>query len=126
MMEEQSEGYLVIFLQQILRITSLKDEKLVKNVLEEVELHVGTWFEHEWFGDPLTNVITDISRFVSEGEIDIVRSYSSMMYHMLQVRKTAVSVDVNSIIDYADLLYNEDEGGELFDAVTEYETYPKD
>ncbi|CAH1642634.1 unnamed protein product [Spodoptera littoralis] len=125
MMEEQNEGYLVIFLQQILRITSLKDEKLVKNVLEEVELHVGTWFEHEWFGDPLTNVISDISRFVSEGEIDIVRSYSSMMYHMLQVRKTAVSVDVNSIIDYADLLYNEDEGGELFDAVTEYETYPK-
>ncbi|XP_050556570.1 uncharacterized protein LOC118281035 [Spodoptera frugiperda] len=42
MMEELNEGYLPIFLLEIFRITSLKDEKPVKELLEEVELHVNT------------------------------------------------------------------------------------
>uniref|UniRef100_A0A2H1W5G2 SFRICE_023101 n=1 Tax=Spodoptera frugiperda TaxID=7108 RepID=A0A2H1W5G2_SPOFR len=44
MMEELNEGYLPIFLLEIFRITSLKDEKPVKQLLEEVELHwVDVW-----------------------------------------------------------------------------------
>ncbi|CAH0698153.1 unnamed protein product [Spodoptera exigua] len=127
MMEEQNEGYLTIFLLEILKITSLKDEKLVKEVLLEVEPHINTWYNTDqlmWFGQPLADVIQKLSRFISEAPIDYVRSYSSMVYQLLKVRKTAVAVDVNSIIDYADLLYTDDEGGQLFDAIMEYEEYP--
>ncbi|KAH9630512.1 hypothetical protein HF086_006479 [Spodoptera exigua] len=119
MMEEQNEGYLTIFLLEILKITSLKDEKLVKEVLlEYIHIHFifYSWYNTDqlmWFGQPLADVIQKLSRFISEAPIDYVR-----------IRKTAVAVDVNSIIDYADLLYTDDEGGQLFDAIMEYEEYP--
>ncbi|CAH0698155.1 unnamed protein product [Spodoptera exigua] len=73
--------------------------------------------------DPLTSTTIVTALPGSAGEI-LYGGYSSMVYQLLKVRKTAVAVDVNSIIDYADLLYTDDEGGQLFDAIMEYEEYP--
>ncbi|CAH1642636.1 unnamed protein product [Spodoptera littoralis] len=127
MMEDRNEGFLTIFLQEIFRITSEKDKRLVKELLMEVEPHINTWYDTDqlkWFGQPLADTIVKLSRFLSISEINNIRSYSSMLYHMLQTRKTAVAVDLNSIIEYADLLYTDGEGWELFDAIMEYEQYP--
>uniref|UniRef100_A0A2H1WKY9 SFRICE_029155 n=1 Tax=Spodoptera frugiperda TaxID=7108 RepID=A0A2H1WKY9_SPOFR len=60
----------------------------------------------------------------TQRETKLALCSSSKMYQMLQSRKTAVPVDVNSIIEYADLLYTDGEGWELFDALMEYEQYP--
>ncbi|CAH0698158.1 unnamed protein product [Spodoptera exigua] len=127
MMETRNEGYLPIFLAELLRITIEKDENPVKELLREVKPHVFAWYETDrpmWLGEPLAKVIVELSRFISESEVDYVRSSSAMMYQMLKDRKTDVAEDVNSIIEDADRMYTEDEGEQLFDALVEYEQYP--
>lgn len=47
-----------------------------------------------------------------------------MMFHMLLLRRQVLSPEVNSILDDADLIYNDAEGGQLFAALEEFDNYP--
>ncbi|KAH9639446.1 hypothetical protein HF086_002135, partial [Spodoptera exigua] len=50
--------------------------------------------------------------------------YSGILYNMLRSRNTSLDSDVNFIIDYADMLYEDAEGKLLFEALQDFEAYP--
>uniref|UniRef100_A0A2A4J430 Uncharacterized protein n=1 Tax=Heliothis virescens TaxID=7102 RepID=A0A2A4J430_HELVI len=127
MMDELNEGYMMIFLMELTRLVTSKDPKDVYEVIQHSEPITVGWFQRAqvaWFGHPLVEVTMSIGIFLSEAETDAVRSYSSMMHQLLRTRRTALATDVNSIIDYADMLYEHAEGYRLFNSLIEFEAFP--
>ncbi|CAH1642640.1 unnamed protein product [Spodoptera littoralis] len=128
MMKELDEGYMIVFLIELCRIISTKDQKHVQNVIIHTETIINELQGNGrfvWLDSPLLDVTIKLSRLISEAPIDIVRTYAAMMYHMLRVRKTELSVEVNSIIDYAELMYEDKEGDYLFNSLREFEAFPE-
>ncbi|CAH1642665.1 unnamed protein product [Spodoptera littoralis] len=128
MMKELDEGYMIVFLIELCRIISTKDPKHVKDVIMHTETIINELEGNGrlvWLDSPLLDVTIKLSRLISEAPIDLVRTYAAMLYHMLRGRKTTLSVEVNSIIDYAELMYEDKEGDYLFNSLREFEAFPE-
>ncbi|XP_050556411.1 uncharacterized protein LOC118281218 isoform X2 [Spodoptera frugiperda] len=128
MMKELDEGYMMIFLIELCRIISTKDQKHVHDVIKHTgpiinESHANGRLH--WMGSPLLEITLKLANFISEAPIDLTRAYAGMMYHMLRARKQTLSPEVNSIIDYAEFLYTDEEGENLFNSLREFEAYPE-
>ncbi|CAH1642608.1 unnamed protein product [Spodoptera littoralis] len=127
LLEEYNEGYLVVFLMELSRLVAVKDVEDVHIILRHMEPILHEMLKSKklgWFGHPTTHVMIQFGLFVSDGPIQLVRNYSGMVYHMMRLRNTSLDSDVNSIIDYADILYEDAEGRLLFEALRDFEAYP--
>nr|XP_049696121.1 uncharacterized protein LOC110381803 [Helicoverpa armigera] len=127
MMEELDEGYMVTFLIELTRLVATKDRKHVYEVIGHMEMITNDMYqkaEIAWFGHPLVEATMSIGRFLTEAEPDAVQGYASMLHHLLRTRHSMLATDVNSLIDYADMLYEHEEGYMLFESLMEFEIYP--
>ncbi|XP_050556571.1 uncharacterized protein LOC118281099 [Spodoptera frugiperda] len=127
LLEEYQEGYLVIFMMELAKQVAAKDVEDVHIILRHMApILVETLKSKKlgWLGYPVTHVLLKFGLFVSDGPIHLVQNYSDMVYNMLRLRNTSLDADVNSIIDYAEILYDDNEGRRLFEALGDFEAYP--
>ncbi|PZC70434.1 hypothetical protein B5X24_HaOG216303, partial [Helicoverpa armigera] len=109
MMVQHHEGYLPVFLMELVRLIAAKQPSDVYNVVGHTNSVLTELFKRSnlrWFGQPLRDVTISIGRYLAQTDIDGVRTH------------------VNSIIDAASLLYEPLEGYALFDSLMEFEKYP--
>ncbi|XP_035457692.2 uncharacterized protein LOC118281230 [Spodoptera frugiperda] len=128
MMKELDEGYMMIFLIELCRIISTKDQKQVQDVIMHTITIINELQQNGrliWLGRPLLDITVKLSRFVSKAPIDLVRSYANMTTQMLRERNQALSEEENSILDHADSFYDSKEGEYLFNSLKEFEAFPE-
>ncbi|KAH9630516.1 hypothetical protein HF086_006483 [Spodoptera exigua] len=85
MIDDLNEGYMVVFLIELMRIMAYKD----KDDLFEVLVHT-----------------------------------EQIVLQKLSGRQQELSSEVNTIIDYADMLYDDEEGRKLFSVLKDFDEYP--
>ncbi|PZC73046.1 hypothetical protein B5X24_HaOG210154 [Helicoverpa armigera] len=127
LMQSLSEGYMVVFLLELCRLITVKANYHVQSVIMNTATIVNELRETRrlaWFGQPLLDVTMKLSIFMTEAEIDVKKSYAAMLHHMLLRRRRELSAEVNSIIEYAGMMYRYEEGNHLFNVLKEFEEYP--
>ncbi|PZC72186.1 hypothetical protein B5X24_HaOG211776 [Helicoverpa armigera] len=127
MMTELHEGYLPVFLMELVRLIAAKQPSVVYNVVGHTNSVLTELFKRSdlrWFGQPLRDVTISIGRYLAQTDIDGVRSHARTLHNLLHARRSSLPAHVNSIIDAASLLYEPLEGYALFDSLMDFEKYP--
>ncbi|KAJ8706744.1 hypothetical protein PYW07_012822 [Mythimna separata] len=127
LVERLDEGYMLVFLLELCRLVAVKQQRAVRQALYHTESAYNHWWNNGrlfWIEEPLQTVIWKLVVLLSDGDIEVIQTYASMMFHTLLQRRETLSPEVNSILDRADVYYNDEEGQELFKALMEFENYP--
>ncbi|CAH1642656.1 unnamed protein product [Spodoptera littoralis] len=127
MIVDLDEGYMVVFLIELMRIMASKDKDDLFEVLVHTEQIVLQLHENEkidWFGQPLLDITMNLAKFMTESETGIIQKYASKLNKKISARHQELSSEVNTIIDYADMLYDDEEGTKLFNVLKDFDDYP--
>ncbi|KAJ8706755.1 hypothetical protein PYW07_012833 [Mythimna separata] len=127
LVERLDEGYMLVFLLELCRLVAVKQQRAVRQALYHTESAYNHWWNNGrlfWIEEPLQTVIWKLVVLLSDGDIEVIQTYASMMFHTLLRRRETLSPEVNSILDRADVYYSDEEGQELFKALMEFENYP--
>uniref|UniRef100_A0A2H1VAM7 SFRICE_016619 n=1 Tax=Spodoptera frugiperda TaxID=7108 RepID=A0A2H1VAM7_SPOFR len=77
-----------------------------------------------WLGQPLLHVTMKLAKFMTEAETGVIQKHASKLKRKISRRHQELSSEVNTIIDYADMLYDDEEGTKLFTALKDFDDYP--
>ncbi|CAH1642613.1 unnamed protein product [Spodoptera littoralis] len=127
MIVDLDEGYMVVFLIELMRIMASKDKDDLFEVLvhtEQIVLQLHENGKINWFGQPLLDIIMNLAKFTTESETGVIQKYASKLDKKLSGRHQELSSEVNTIIDYADMLYDDEEGTKLFNMLKDFDDYP--
>ncbi|XP_035457747.2 uncharacterized protein LOC118281267 [Spodoptera frugiperda] len=127
MIEDLKEGYMVVFLMELMRIMASKDKDDLFEVLvhtEQIALQLRETGKIIWLGQPLLHVTMKLAKFMTEAETGVIQKYASKLKRKISRRHQELSSEVNTIIDYADMLYDDEEGTQLFTALKDFDDYP--
>ncbi|CAH0602317.1 unnamed protein product [Chrysodeixis includens] len=121
-------GYMSIFLIRVTKLVATGKKEHIQPVLMHTELILTRLFDAArlaYLGQPLLRVTMNLGMAIAEPDaFDELHSYASMVYHMLLDRKKTAGMDVNSIVDYADSLYTDEDGESLLMALKQFEDFP--
>ncbi|XP_050556546.1 uncharacterized protein LOC118281221 [Spodoptera frugiperda] len=127
MIEDLKEGYMVVFLMELMRIMASKDKDDLFEVLvhtEQIALQLRETGKIIWLGQPLLHVTMKLAKFMTEAETGVIQKHASKLKRKISRRHQELSSEVNTIIDYADMLYDDEEGTQLFSALKDFDDYP--
>ncbi|CAH1642624.1 unnamed protein product [Spodoptera littoralis] len=127
MIVDLDEGYMVVFLIELMRIMASKDKDDLFEVLvhtEQIVLQLHENGKINWFGQPLLGITMKLAKFMTESETGVIQKYASKLNRKISARHQELSSEVNTIIDYADMLYDDEEGTKLFNVLKDFDDYP--
>ncbi|KAJ8706782.1 hypothetical protein PYW07_012860 [Mythimna separata] len=127
LMEKSHEGYLVTYFSELTRVIAQKKSADVAAVLGHAESIYNELYEKgslTFLGEEVLALGTKVSRMCSGNDITVLQSQTNMMNQMLVGRAQFVSVEVNSALDYADLMVEDHEGEDLYESLRAFENFP--
>ncbi|XP_062527007.1 fibronectin-binding protein A-like [Bombyx mori] len=116
-MKTKHNGYLTTFLLKFFEIVaSRRREDALPLVLAFAAAIDGLYETRQLlgFGEPLHSKLLKNVHMMVGSPIDVVQSYAALTYNYLVNRGVTATDEVNAIIDYADSLYEENDGKQLF------------
>ncbi|RVE41003.1 hypothetical protein evm_014346 [Chilo suppressalis] len=127
LMKELKSGYFTAAMVGLFDSLATKDPKHARVLFRSVNNEFENLVKYDKIyelGRPLFDALDKLSQLVSSAPVDALQAYCKILHHAMFTRRQTVTTDINSVIDYIDKIFNEDDGVALFKAVEKIHNYP--
>ncbi|KAL4704806.1 hypothetical protein ACJJTC_003518 [Scirpophaga incertulas] len=96
---------------------------IFKSYLVEVDtmLRIDRMF---YIGSSWMNALDNLAEYLAGTPVDILQQQSKLLHSIMLVRNATLSKDINSVIDYIDTVYIDDECLTMFKVLAKFNEYP--
>ncbi|KAJ8704784.1 hypothetical protein PYW08_012104 [Mythimna loreyi] len=125
--ELHPDTYMIIFVMGLTKLIATKDEKVVYDVIKHADQILHSVYksrQFQWVSRPLVHFTKMITKSLKESKTRLIQKQAADLYLMLRQRRQSLSEEVNTIMEFADQLYSDDEDELLLNVLREFAAFP--
>ncbi|KAJ8706775.1 hypothetical protein PYW07_012853 [Mythimna separata] len=119
--------HLILFLLELTRLVATKEQEDVHHVVKHADKIIHSFYKNRqlrWLSQPLIDVIKKIEALIKDSDTSDLQKEAADLHQILRQRHQVLSREMNTLIEYADRLYDEEDGRHLREVINEFAVFP--